>query len=78
MSASIDQQRDDDMPTEIDFSGGERGKFFKPSADLRLPIYLDNSVELYLSKKANAKGVELSVLVNELLKKEIEIIESIK
>jgi hypothetical protein len=26
---------DDDMPAEIDFSGGERGKFYRPNAVLR-------------------------------------------
>ena len=26
---------DDDIPTEIDFSGGERGKFYRPDAVLR-------------------------------------------
>jgi hypothetical protein len=74
MSAKVD----DDMPDEIDFSTGTRGKFYKPNAVVRLPIYLDEKVESYLNEKAAAKGVDLSVLVNELLKKEIEIIESMK
>lgn len=26
---------DDDIPAEIDFSGGERGKFYRPNAVLR-------------------------------------------
>ena len=29
---------DDDMPAEIDCSGGERGKFYRPSASLNLPV----------------------------------------
>jgi hypothetical protein len=69
---------DDDIPGEIDCSKGTRGKFYKPDAVLRLPIYLDEKVESYLNERANAKGVELSVLVNDLLKKEIEIIEAVK
>ena len=32
---------DDDMPAEIDFSGGERGKFYRPNAQLNLPAYSD-------------------------------------
>jgi hypothetical protein len=28
---------DDDMPAEIDFSGGTRGKFHRPNAKLKLP-----------------------------------------
>jgi hypothetical protein len=42
----------------------------------RLPVYLDEKVERYLAAKADAKGVELSELVNELLKKDIELIEA--
>ena len=66
----------DDMPEEIDFAGGVRGKFYKPNAVFRLPVYLDAKVESYLAAKADAKGVELSELVNELLKKDIELIEA--
>jgi len=33
-------------------------------------------VEGYLTKRAQAKGMELDELVNQLLKREIEIIES--
>ena len=31
---------DDDMPAEIDFSTGTRGKFFRAAARLNLPVYL--------------------------------------
>jgi hypothetical protein len=74
----MNAQIDEDMPGEIDFSNGTRGKFYKPNAVLRLPIYLDEKIESYLNEKASAKGVELSVLVNDLLKKEIEIIEAVR
>lgn len=63
------------MKQRYDFSKGERGKFYKPGAVFKLPVYLDEAVEDYLAKKAEAKGVELSELVNELLKKDIELIE---
>ncbi len=66
---------DDDMPTEIDFSGGTRGKFFRPDAQLQLPIHLDAQVQNTLASLANAKGVDLSVFVNDLLKKDIELIQ---
>jgi hypothetical protein len=33
------------MPKEIDFSGGIRGKFYRPNARLRLPVYLDAEVQ---------------------------------
>ena len=38
----------DAMPKEIDFSGGIRGKFYRPNAKLRLPVYLDADVQAYL------------------------------
>ena len=66
---------DDDMPAEIDFSKGTRGKFHKPGMRLRLPVYLDDQVQETLAKLAQAKGVEFSALVNDLLRKDIELIE---
>ena len=67
---------DDDMPAEIDFSKGTRGKFFKPSARLDLPVYLEAAVQAYLAGRAKARGIEVTQLVNELLKKDIELIEA--
>ena len=64
------------MPAEIDFSKGTRGTFFKPGARLNLPVYLEAEVQAYLAARAKAKGVEVAQLVNELLKKDIELIEA--
>ena len=66
----------DDMPAEIDFSKGTRGKFFKPGAQLNLPVYLEAEVQAYLADRAKARGIEVAQLVNELLKKDIELIEA--
>ena len=66
------------MKSEYDFSKGTRGKFYRPDAVFRLPIYLDEEVQSYLAAKAESKGVDLSALVNELLRKEIEIIETVR
>ena len=66
---------DDEMPGEIDFSKGTRGKFHRPGAKLSLPVYLDDQVQATLAALASAKGVELSALVNDLLRKDIELIE---
>jgi hypothetical protein len=67
---------DDDMPSEIDFSAGERGKFFAPHARLNLPVYLDAEVQAYLVQLAARKGMALSDLANDLLKKEIIMLET--
>jgi hypothetical protein len=69
---------DDDMPAEIDFSGGTRGKFFRENARLNLPVYLDADVQAYLTDLAARRRVPLSDLANELLKKEIAILEARK
>jgi hypothetical protein len=65
------------MKPEYDFSKGQRGKFFRPDAELRMPIYLDADVQNYLAQRAAQKGIPLSELVNGLLKQEIQIIESL-
>ena len=67
---------DDDLPEEIDFSGGIRGKFYRPNARLNLPVYLDADVQAYLAALAARKGIPLSDLANDLLKKDIAILEA--
>ena len=66
------------MKEQYDFSKGERGKFYRPNAVFKFPVYLDEKVQDYLAANAERKGIDLSDLVNDLLKREIEIIEAIK
>lgn len=66
------------MKKEYDFSKGERGRFFREGARLNVPVYLDDEVGEYLQARAEAKGLEVGRLVNDLLRREIEIIESVK
>ena len=65
------------MKSHYDFSKGVRGKFHQPNAVFRLPVYLDEQIQRYLAAKAEAKGVELSQLVNDMLRREIELIETV-
>jgi hypothetical protein len=65
------------MKDHYDFSKGQRGKFYEPEAVFSLPVYLDENIQNDLTEKAEAKGVELSDLVNDLLRREIEIIGSV-
>jgi len=69
---------DDDMPTEIDFSGGRRCRFHKAGAQLNLPVYLKQRVQATLAALAIARSVDFSALINDLLKKDIELIEVAK
>lgn len=64
------------MKDEYDFSKGVRGKFFRKDAILKIPVYLDPEVRRFLSARAKAKGVEIGDLVNDLLKRDIELIEA--
>jgi len=73
--ASLD---DYDMPAEIDFSEATRGKFHRPGAKVHMPVHLDAEVRAYLSALAASKGVTLSDLVNDLLKKDIAALEAAK
>jgi hypothetical protein len=66
------------MKPEYDFRKGERGKFFRPETELRLPIYLSREVQAYLTQRAFEKGVPLGDLVNGLLEQDIQMIESVK
>jgi hypothetical protein len=61
---------------EYDFAGAERGRFYHEGAKLIPPVHLDTDVLLYLAERAKARGASLSELVNQLLRKDIELIEA--
>jgi hypothetical protein len=70
---------DDPMPDEIDFSKGVRGlHHIPPGAKVFLPASIERSVWQYFSAKAEQKGVELSELLTDVLKRDIEINEALK
>lgn len=75
-----DRSREDDkMPAEIDFSKGVRGLHHIPSgARVFLPASIERSVWEYFSAKAEQKGVELSELLTDVLRRDIEINEALK
>jgi hypothetical protein len=65
------------MKDEYDFSKAERGRFYHPDTQLKLPVYLDQDVESWFMEKAKAKGIDLQSLVNELLRKDISLIQEV-
>ena len=74
-----DQIEDDKMPSEIDFSKGVRGRHHIPSTSkVYLPASIERSVWEYFSLKAERNGVEPSELLTEVLKRDIEINETLK
>jgi hypothetical protein len=68
-----------DMPTEVDFSKGIRGlHHIPPGAKVLMPVSIERDVWEYFSAKAGQRGVGLSELVSEVLKRDIEINEALK
>lgn len=69
----MNNDQDDDMKPEYDFSRAERGKHYAGAgAIFHIPVYLDQEVQAFLLEKAATKGVALERLVNALLKNDIE------
>ena len=67
------------MPNEIDFSKGVRGLHHVPaSAKILMPASIERSVWEYFSGKAEQRGIDLSDLLTEVLKRDIEISEALK
>ena len=76
MSKPIDGN---DMPAEIDFSKGVRGLHHIPrGAKVLMPVSIERTVWEYFSGKAEQRGVAISELVTEVLKRDIEINEALK
>lgn len=70
---------DDEMPAEIDFSKGVRGlHHIPPGAEVFMPASIEKNVWEYFAGKARHRGIELSALLTEVLKRDIEINEALK
>ncbi|WHZ16796.1 MAG: hypothetical protein OJF52_003646 [Nitrospira sp.] len=65
------------MKREYDFPNAVKGKFYKKGADLRLPIYLDMKVQSRLERIARKKGKAVEDVVNQLLKKDVDLLETL-
>jgi hypothetical protein len=53
-----------------------RGKFYL--SGVQAPVYLNQDLQDYLLAAAERKGITLSDLVNDLLSKEVAIVEAMK
>jgi hypothetical protein len=61
------------MKEEYDFSNAEQGKFYVPIENIQLPIYLDKDIIQYLNEKCLTTQESQQILVNALLRKDIDI-----
>ena len=66
------------MKKEYDFSKGERGKFYRPDAKLNLPVYLEPEVMDVVERVARKRRSDVSAVVNDLLKTDIELARALK
>ncbi len=65
------------MKDEYDFTNAELGWFYRTDVQLNIPVYLDQDVESWFAEKAKLKGVNLQSLINELLRKDISLIQEV-
>ena len=70
--------RSNRMRKEYDFSKGERGKFHKPNAKLNVPVYLEPDVLGVVERVARKRRTDVSAIVNELLKADIQQARALK
>lgn len=66
------------MKKSYDFSKGIKGKFYIPEKEIEIPIYLDSSNQEYFLNLAKEKKTAISKIVNQILKKDRELIDSIR
>ena len=70
--------RGERMRKEYDFSKGERGKFFRKDAELKLPVYLDADNLSFVAKIAEHKKTDISEVVNELIRSDKKLARAMK
>jgi hypothetical protein len=66
------------MKEEYDFSKGERGKFFYKNAKFNLPIYLEPDTLAFVESIAKRKKLDISKVVDDLIKTDMHIAEYTK
>jgi len=65
------------MKREYDFSKAVRGKFYRRGAELRLPIYLDAKLQRKIERLAQKRGKDVSEVVNQLLRKDVDFLDEL-
>lgn len=66
------------MKEEYNFSKGDRGKFYRPDLELRIPVYLQKDIADFLKKLAEEKGSDVETIVNDWLQRNISLVETTK
>ena len=66
------------MKKDYDFFKGERGKFYRPNLRLNIPIYLEEDIADFVQKFARKKKVDAQTVVNQILRRNKELIQLIQ
>lgn len=66
------------MKREYDFSNGVRGKFFKENIIINLPVYLEPEQLRFVKQIAEKQNKDLTVVVNDLIKKSKKFAQSLQ
>ncbi len=66
------------MREEYDFSKAVRGKLYRPDAKLNVPVYLDDEVQAFVQAIAEKRKTDYSSVVNQLLRGDMKLLESMK
>ena len=64
---------DFELEENYDFSGGVRGRFYKPKK-IPTSMRLDNDVLLFLKKEASEKKMAYQTLINNLLREHMQAV----
>jgi hypothetical protein len=67
-----------EMKMEYDFSGAERGKFYRPDAEFQIPVYLETDSLVFVQEIARRKGTTVSQVVNDLLKADRDLVNRVQ
>jgi len=65
------------MEDEHDFSKGERGKFYRPDAELSIPVYLDSENLSFVEEIAERRKKDIATVVNDLIRSDRGLAEVI-
>jgi hypothetical protein len=66
------------MKQHYDFSKAERGKFYRPGVKLNLPICFDEEVLAFVMRIARKRKKDLSAVVNQILRDDMQLAETKK
>lgn len=70
--------KNNDIERQYDFTGAERGKFYDPNAVLQIPVYLESDTMAFVEEIAKRKGKDVSVVVNDLIKADRDLLKKVQ